>query len=138
MDGGPGQDSGSVEDASVGSCDTTVDADCDWLTDAREILINTDPHNPDTDGDGYSDGDEIPLGTNPLDPGSRPVACWNDGICYRGPPPAQAYLCVRSTPEHPIPDQGFCIPVGYCLTDEDCGGLTCILPAPELGYCRWW
>jgi hypothetical protein len=36
-----------------------VDSDGDGLTDAEEIALGTDPHNPDTDGDGFSDGVEV-------------------------------------------------------------------------------
>lgn len=43
-----------------------VDSDNDGLTDAQEVLYNTDPNNPDTDGDGIDDGTEIHIGTNPL------------------------------------------------------------------------
>lgn len=47
----------------------SVDSDKDGLSDAREIQIGTDPHNPDTDGDGLSDGDEVLIWhTDPLNP----------------------------------------------------------------------
>ncbi len=36
-----------------------TDSDADGLTDAQEITLGTDPHNPDTDGDGLSDGFEV-------------------------------------------------------------------------------
>lgn len=44
-----------------------LDSDRDGLTDAQEIQLGTDPHNPDTDGDGLNDGDEVnKYHTNPL------------------------------------------------------------------------
>ncbi|WP_306466064.1 adventurous gliding motility protein AgmC [Corallococcus exiguus] len=54
----------------------TVDSDNDGLTDAEEILVGTDPNNPDTDGDGIPDGIEVKVGgTDPLDSDSD-----DDGI----------------------------------------------------------
>ena len=47
-------------------CDTSIDSDCDGLTNAEEKLYGTDPNNPDTDGDGYSDGIEVASGYDPL------------------------------------------------------------------------
>lgn len=46
-----------------------TDSDGDGLTDAEELILGTDPHNPDTDYDGLSDYDEVRVyGTNPLHP----------------------------------------------------------------------
>ncbi|WP_434299375.1 adventurous gliding motility protein AgmC [Corallococcus exiguus] len=54
----------------------TVDSDNDGLTDEEEILVGTDPNNPDTDGDGIPDGIEVKVGgTDPLDSDSD-----DDGI----------------------------------------------------------
>lgn len=42
------------------------DSDNDGLSDIEEMLLGTDPHNPDTDGDGLSDGQEAKVyGTDP-------------------------------------------------------------------------
>jgi|SRR5829696_1212544 len=41
------------------SAECTDDADYDGLTDAQEIILGTDPNNPDTDGDGLADGNEV-------------------------------------------------------------------------------
>jgi hypothetical protein len=49
-----------------------VDSDEDGLSDADEISLGTDPHNPDTDGDGYSDGVEVNAGSDPKEPNSMP------------------------------------------------------------------
>lgn len=43
------------------------DADSDGLEDWEEIVIGTDPNNPDTDGDGIIDGEEV-NGVNDTDP----------------------------------------------------------------------
>jgi hypothetical protein len=44
-----------------------VDTDGDGLTTPQEILIGTNPNNPDTDGDGVLDGDEVlTYNTDPL------------------------------------------------------------------------
>ncbi|MEB8330058.1 gliding motility-associated C-terminal domain-containing protein, partial [Flavobacteriaceae bacterium KMM 6897] len=51
---------------SVISC--LVDSDNDGLLDGDEIVLNTDPNNPDTDGDGINDGVEVGDDLNsPLD-----------------------------------------------------------------------
>ena len=44
----------------------TDDRDGDGLTDERELLLGTDPDEPDTDQDGLLDGEEILGGTSPL------------------------------------------------------------------------
>ena len=63
---------------------TTVvfeDTDDDGLTDAEEVLTQTDPLNPDTDGDGFNDGEEVTAGTDPNDPNDAPVVdADNDGV----------------------------------------------------------
>ncbi|MCB9698670.1 MAG: FG-GAP repeat protein [Alphaproteobacteria bacterium] len=46
-----------------------LDWDGDGLTDAEEVVLGTDPANPDTDGDGLSDADELPW-HGPFDPDS--------------------------------------------------------------------
>ena len=48
-----------------------VDADKDGAADDDEILIGTDPDNPDSDGDGLRDGFEIRYGYDPLAPGDE-------------------------------------------------------------------
>jgi len=42
-----------------------LDSDSDGLKDWEEVLVGTDPQNPDTDGDGTSDGDEVDQGRDP-------------------------------------------------------------------------
>jgi len=56
-----------------------MDSDGDGLSDAQEILIGTDPFNPDTDGDGFSDGVEVASGSDPLDPNCTPLNCRRSG-----------------------------------------------------------
>jgi len=49
------------------------DSDGDRLTDEDENNIyGTDPNDPDTDGDGFDDGKEVMVDTDPLDPDSHP------------------------------------------------------------------
>ncbi len=58
-----------------------TDQDGDGLTDAEEVLTETDPQNPDSDGDGYSDGEEVAAGSDPNDANSMPVVDTDgDGI----------------------------------------------------------
>jgi len=48
---------------------TDRDDDEDGLPDANEVVIGSDPKNPDTDGDGLLDGEEVNnYGTNPRNP----------------------------------------------------------------------
>src|SRR6266446_5591902 len=48
-----------------------TDSDGDGLPDWYEIVIGTDPYNPDTDGDGITDGMEVlTYQTDPLNPDS--------------------------------------------------------------------
>ena len=56
-----------ITDVYFVDAETLVDSDNDGLCDDCEIVIGTNPFNPDTDGDGQSDGDEAFGGTNPLD-----------------------------------------------------------------------
>lgn len=56
---------------------TAIDSDGDGLSDQREQVLGTDPHNPDTDGDGLTDYEEVVVfGTDPLNPDT-------DGDGYR-------------------------------------------------------
>jgi hypothetical protein len=58
----------NAKDSATKSCDKSIDADCDGLTDAEEKLYGTDPKNIDTDGDSYSDGVEVESGFDPTKP----------------------------------------------------------------------
>ena len=44
------------------------DADGDGLSDAVELSLGCDPHDPDMDGDGLADGQELALGASPFSP----------------------------------------------------------------------
>ena len=52
----------------VGPCgsDPLSDCDNDGLINSQELLLGTNPNNPDTDGDGVLDGTEVVDNTNPL------------------------------------------------------------------------
>jgi hypothetical protein len=69
-----------------------LDSDGDGLPDDEEIILGTDPNNPDSDGDGLADGDEVIVGTDPLDPDTDGDG-YNDGVEVgsgtnpRDPPP---------------------------------------------------
>ena len=57
-----------------------MDNDGDGLTNASEVLIGTDPLNPDTDGDGMPDGFEARFNLKPLDPTDANDDADNDGL----------------------------------------------------------
>ncbi len=57
-----------------------MDNDGDGLTNANEVLIGTDPLNPDTDGDGMPDGFEARFNLKPLDPNDANEDADNDGL----------------------------------------------------------
>lgn len=59
----------------IGTDPYNPDTDGDGLTDFEEVFVyHTNPFSADTDGDGFSDGIEILLGSDPLDPNSTPVS----------------------------------------------------------------
>jgi gliding motility-associated-like protein/uncharacterized repeat protein (TIGR01451 family) len=61
-------------DITISVSDCNTDDDLDGLVTGQEVVLGTDPNNPDTDGDGIEDGDEVGSDiNNPLDED-------NDGI----------------------------------------------------------
>lgn len=60
----------SSSSSSTSSSGGETDSDGDGLTDEEELLIGTDPFNPDHDNDGVTDGQEVLDSSNPLDRGS--------------------------------------------------------------------
>ena len=50
------------------SAGTVLDSDGDGISDADEILLGLDSHNPDTDDDGFMDGEELGVPVNLLHP----------------------------------------------------------------------
>ena len=74
---GPDADGDGIQDwMSARLRDEFSDSDGDGISDAEELILGTDPLNPDTDGDTLADGEEIVIfGTDPLSEDSD-----NDGI----------------------------------------------------------
>jgi hypothetical protein len=71
---------GGVVDVTGGASDygdgdpgvVVIDADSDWLDDAEELTLGTDPADADTDGGGVIDGRETRLGLDPMWGGDDP------------------------------------------------------------------
>jgi len=59
---------GDLQELVIGTDPDNPDTDGDGLTDGQELDIGTDPVNPDTDGDGLTDGEELDIGTDPTNP----------------------------------------------------------------------
>jgi hypothetical protein len=59
--------------------DPNGDADSDGLTNAQELALGTDPHNPDSDGDGVKDGDEVNRKVNGAAAPTNPLKADTDG-----------------------------------------------------------
>lgn len=59
--------------------DATADADVDGLSNLREFLAGTNPHDADSDDDLAKDGDEVQAGSDPLLASSKPSL-------HHGPP----------------------------------------------------
>jgi hypothetical protein len=58
----------------IGTDPQNPDSDCDGLNDFEELFVyRTNPLNADSDGDGFSDGLEVLFGSDPLDAKSTPV-----------------------------------------------------------------
>lgn len=55
-----------------------ADADVDGLSDAKEVILGSDPLRNDTDGDGYIDGQEMISGYDPIVPGKARLSERND------------------------------------------------------------
>ena len=55
------------------AADASLDADNDDLSNLREYLAGTDPHDPDSDNDDVLDGAEFYQGTDPLSSASKPA-----------------------------------------------------------------
>jgi hypothetical protein len=70
---GESEQIGTLDHKSKGLAFVFVDSDQDGLTDSKELLLGTNPYNPDTDGDGFADGEEAFLGSNPSDPNDFPI-----------------------------------------------------------------
>jgi len=77
--GGESEDTGA---------ESALDSDEDGISDEDELVLGTDPENPDSDGDGDTDGEEAESGTNPLDAYSHSyTGGYNVGYCDTPPSP---------------------------------------------------
>lgn len=82
---------------------THADWDNDGLTDIQELLVGTDPRNPDTDGDGFLDG----VDPYPLDPHLPLRLTPTEASSYTPAPPstylptASPYITPAATPRLP-------------------------------------
>lgn len=88
-----------------------VDADEDYLDDAREVYLGTDPAVADGDGDGILDGVEVLRGDDPWDPDQDGDGILDgDDLDLSAPGPFQVFVpndVAVSAPNQSLPDPEF-------------------------------
>jgi len=112
--GGDGGEGGPVGLSARGGA--TRDTDGDGLPDIEELVIGTDPNNPDTDGDGISDSlDPYPLDpTLPARPTATPTASPVPGATPAASPIPQP-SAPTPTPGAPTPKPRIPAPTGIVV-----------------------
>lgn len=67
----------NADERALGTDPRAADTDADGLDDNTELSLGTDPLHPDTDGDALLDGEELPFGRHPLVPDGPGGALWS-------------------------------------------------------------
>ena len=81
----------------IGTDPYNPDTDGDGLTDFQELFVyHTNPLDPDTDGDGFTDGVEILFGSDPLNPNSTPLNATRRAAVIQASPAGAAKIAANN------------------------------------------
>ena len=91
----------------IGTDPYNPDTDGDGLTDFQEVFIyHTNPLNPDTDGDGFTDGVEILFGSDPLNPNSTPLSVIQRTAVVKSKPASRVIMAANDSTKNNSTVQG--------------------------------
>lgn len=103
----------------------SLDQDGDGLIDSREILLGTDPKQPDTDGDGLLDGFEYQFGFDPLVSGEETIDTDSDNLTNLQEQSFNSNPLISDTDEDGLSDDiEFALSTNPNSADSDGDGLT--------------